>query len=304
MQLSNRVPAPVMRTVVRLTLPRLLSPSVPVRLQRQVLSAMGRAMRVQPRGTTVVPSTLGGRPCERISVDGVDTRRAVLYLHGGAYTVGGAATHRALAAHLARWSAATVHLLDYRLAPETPFPAALEDAVAAHRELTKLAGAVAVAGDSAGGGLALAMMTRLRDEEGALPVAAALVAPWVDLTLTNVHDDPRDPVLRRAWLQESVTAYVGHLDPASPELSPLFAELSGLPPTAVHGAGDDILVDDVERLVAALRAAGVAVDYRRLAGLWHVAHLQAGLVAEASEAVEALGRFLSAELELHLTSST
>lgn len=304
MQLSNRVPAPVMRTVVRLTLPRILTPSVPVRVQRQVLGGIGRVMRVQPRGTTVVPATLGGRPCERISVEGADPRRQVLYLHGGAYTVGGTVTHRTLAAHLAQASAATVHLLDYRLAPEAPFPAALEDTVAAYRELAGGGGAVAVAGDSAGGGLALALMTRLRDAKETLPVAAALIAPWVDLTLSNIHDDPRDPVLRRAWLQASADAYSAGTDPASPELSPLFAELSGLPPVVVHGAGQDILLDDVERLVAALRAAGGTVDYQRLDGLWHIAHLQAGHVAEASEAVAALGRFLSAEMERHLTSTS
>ncbi len=303
MRLPISVPTPAMRAVVRLTLPQLLSPSVPVRTQRRVLDLMGRVLQVLPPGTTVIPSTLGGRPSERITVEGADPRRAVLYLHGGGYTVCGAGTHRGLAAHLAGACGATVHLLDYRMAPEDPFPAGLEDTVAAYRELSARSAAVAVAGDSAGGGLALATLTRLRDAGDALPVAAALVSPWVDLTLRNVHDDPRDPMLRRAWLQSSADMYAAGADPASPELSPLFADLAGLPPMAVQGTGDEILVDDVERLVTALRAAGVAVDYQRLEGLWHTAQLQAGLVADASAAVATLGRFLSEALERHLAGT-
>lgn len=300
MRPSNFVPLPVMRATVRLAVPRILSPAVPVRSQRRLLDVIGRCLQVKPGGTTVVRTTLGGRPCERIVVDGADPGRAVLYLHGGAYTVGGAGTHRALAAHLAAASAATVYLLDYRLAPEDPYPAALEDAVAAHRELQGLAEVVSVGGDSAGGGLALALMTRLRDAVDPLPVAAALISPWVDLTLGNVRDDPRDPMLRRAWLRSSADAYAGGADVAAPELSPLFADLAGLPPMAVQGSGDEILVGDVERLVDALRSAGVDVDYQRLEGLWHVAHLQAGLVGASTRAVNALGGFLSAAMEQHL----
>lgn len=299
MPLSNFVPTSVMRATVRLSAPRILSPSVPVPRQRKLLDLIGR-LAVYPRDTTVDRTTLGGRPCERIVVAGADPRRAVLYLHGGAYVVGGAGTHRALAAHLAAASAATVHLLDYRLAPEAPYPAAVEDALAAYRELRGTAATVTVAGDSAGGGLALALMTRLRDAGEQQPEAAALISPWVDLTLAQVEDDSRDPMLRRAWLQASADAYASGTDLASPELSPLFADLAGLPPLVVQGASEEILVGDVERLVAALRSAGVSVDYQRLEGLWHVAHLQAGLVAASTAAVDALGGFLSAAMAQHL----
>ena len=121
---------------------------------RYLLNVIGR-LAVYPRDTTFERTTLGGRPCERIVVAGADQRRAVLYLHGGAYIVGGAGTHRALAAHLAAACGAAVHLLDYRLAPEAPYPAAVEDTLAAYRELRGTAGSVTVAGDSAGGGLTL-----------------------------------------------------------------------------------------------------------------------------------------------------
>ncbi len=302
MRLSDFVPQSVMRAAVWLTLRRILSPAVPVRWQRRLIDLLGR-VRMLPRRTVVTATTLGGRPCERIVVEGGDPRRAVLYLHGGAYTVGGPGTHRALAAHLAAASSAAVYLLDYRLAPEAPYPAAVEDAVAAHRALQGLADVVTVAGDSAGGGLTLAMMTRLRDAGDPLPVAAALLSPWVDLTLDNVPEapggpgDPGDPVLRRDWLRQSADAYAAGADLASPELSPLFADLAGLPPMAVQIGTDEILLGDVERLVAALRSAGVAVDHQRLEGLWHDVQLHAGLVAASSKTVDALGRFLSAAMD-------
>lgn len=302
MHLSNFVPTRVMRTTVRLTAPRILNPAVPVSTQRRLLDLVG-GLGVHPRGTRIERTTLGGRPCERIVVVGADPGRAVLYLHGGAYTVGGTGTHRALATNLAAASGATVHLLDYRLAPEEPHPAALEDAVAAYRELSGLADTVCLAGDSAGGGLALALLTRLRDTAEPLPVAAALISPWVDLTLAHVEDDPRDPVLRVAWLRSSAEAYAAGADLGSPELSPLFADLAGLPPMLVQGTSDEILVGDVERLVTALRSAGVRVDYQRLEGLWHDVHLQAGLVAASTEAVTAVGRFLAAAVDEHLAAT-
>ena len=296
MRFSNFVPTSVMRTTMRLSAPRILSPSVPVRRQRYLLNVIGR-LAVYPRDTTIERTTLGGRPCERIVVAGADQRRAVLYLHGGAYIVGGAGTHRALAAHLAAACGAAVHLLDYRLAPEAPYPAAVEDTLAAYRELRGTAGSVTVAGDSAGGGLTLVLMTRLRDAGEPLPEAAGLISPWVDLTLAHVEDEPRDPMLRRAWLASGVEAYGSGTDPASPELSPLFADLAGLPPLIVQGASEEILLGDVERLTAALRSAGVSVEYQRLEGLWHAAHLQAGLVAAATDAITAVGAFLKTAME-------
>lgn len=299
MRLSNFVPTSVMRTTVRLVAPRILSPSVPVPRLRKLLDGIGR-LAVYPRDTTVDRMTLGGRPCERIVVADADPRRAVLYLHGGAYIVGGAGTHRALAAHLAAASGAAVHLLDYRLAPESPYPAAVEDALAAYRELRKTAGSVTVAGNSAGGGLALVLMTLLRDAGELLPEAAALISPWVDLTMAHVEDASRDPMLRRAWLQAAADAYASGTDLATPGLSPLFADLAGLPPLLVQGASEDILAGDVERLVAALRSAKVSVEYQRLEGLWHDVHLQAGLVAAATDAVDAVGGFLSIAMEQRL----
>lgn len=287
------LPRPVMRAIVRLTVRPVLGPTVPVRRQRHLLNALGR-VAVLPRGIRVRRISLGGRPAERIEAPDADATRAVLYLHGGGYTVGSAVTHRALAAHLAAAAGAPVYLLDYRLAPEHPYPAALEDAVAAYHEL--LAGVeperLAVSGDSAGAGLALALMTRLRGSGVPFPGALGLISPWVDLTLDGVRDDRRDPMLRTAWARACAERYGAGADLRAPELSPLFGNLAGLPPMLVHGASDEILLAGVERLVERARSAGVHVRYRRLERMWHVAHLHAGLVAASTAAVREIGAFL------------
>ncbi|MFC7451237.1 alpha/beta hydrolase [Rhodococcus daqingensis] len=288
------VPRRLMRAIVRLTVRPLLTPTVPVRRQRRLLDAIGGVARL-PRGTRVSTVELGGRPAERIEPPGADPTRAVLYLHGGGFTVGSRTTHRALAAHLAAAAGSPVYVLDYRLAPEHPFPAALDDATAAHDDLLRDGldpGRVAMAGDSAGGGLAVAAAVRLRENGTPLPGALALISPWADLTLTTVRDDPRDPMLRRAWLRSCAARYSGAADPGAPELSPLFADLAGLPPMLVHAGEDEILRVDAQRLCARARAADVPVTERTLPGLWHVAHLHAGLVAESTAAARELGAFL------------
>lgn len=288
------VPLPVMRAVIRLAVRPILGTRVPVRLQRRLVDAVGRVARL-PRGTRVSEVVLGGRPAERIAAPSADDRRAVLYLHGGGYTVGSTTTHRALATHLASAVGAPVYVLDYRLAPEHPYPAAVDDAAAGYAALLDTgvpAQRVAVAGDSAGGGLSLALMTRLRATGVPLPAALALISPWADLTLEAVRDDRRDPMLRAAWLRACAARYGAGADPRMPELSPLFADLAGLPPMMVHAANDEILRGSVEHLVTRVRTAGVPVRYRRLPRLWHVAHLNAGLVTDATAAVRELGAFL------------
>ncbi len=296
------VPKPAMRLVVRRAVRPVLGPDVPVPRQRRLLGVLS-LLAVHPAHTQVTPQTLGGLPTERVAQQDADTTSAVLYLHGGGYTVGDPGSHRALAAHLAAAAGVPVHLLDYRLAPEHPFPAALDDAVAAYDAL--LASGldperIAVAGDSAGGGLTVALALRLRERGTPLPGALALISPWVDLTLGQVADDPRDPMLRVSWLSACARRYAGSDgDPGDPLLSPLLADdaaLAGLPPTIVHGSSDEILLGDVERLVARLETAGVDVTFRRLPDAWHVIHLHAGLVAESTAAAEDLGRFVARQL--------
>lgn len=290
---TPQLPVPVARTMVRLALRPALGPTAPVARQRRLLELVARVIPT-PSPVRVAPTTLGGRPADVVSGPVSDPDRAILYLHGGGYTVGSPRTHRALAAHLAATAGAAVHVLDYRMAPEDPHPAALEDAAAAVAELTARGLRVAVAGDSAGGGLALALAMRLRDAGGPTPTALALVSPWADLTLDGVTEDLRDPLLTRAWLQACASRYAGPDGPPldDPGLSPLHGDLAGLPPTLVHGAEQEILLGDVERLVRALERAGTPTTYRRLDGVWHVVHLQAGSLAPATDAVADLGRFL------------
>jgi acetyl esterase/lipase len=223
----------------------------------------------------------------------------VLYLHGGGFTTGSPATHRALATHLAAASGATVHVLDYRLAPEHPFPAALDDALAAYRELLDRGATparTALAGDSAGGWLALTAALRLRDAGDPPPAALGLISPWLDLLGTTWPDDRTDAMLRPAWLHRCARDFAGGIGPDSSELAPLEADLSGLPPVTMHVGSEEILLDDAVRLAHRARAAGVPVDLRRLDGLWHVAHASAGLVTASTAAVTALGAALGAQL--------
>jgi epsilon-lactone hydrolase len=285
-----------MRAVVRGLVRPVLGPRTPVPLQRRWLDLV-TGMTPLADGVDVRAGELGGRPVEVIAPRHGDASRRVLYLHGGGFTIGSARTHRALATHLAAASGATVHLLDYRLAPEHPFPAGLDDALAAFRELLD-AGAdparTAVAGDSAGGWLALAAALRLRDAGDRLPAALGLVSPWLDLTGSSWPADRTDAMLRPAWLRRCAAGFTGDAGPHAPEFALLSADLAGLPPMTVHVGSEEILLDDAVRLARAARAAGVAVDLRRLDGLWHVAHASAGMVRASTAAVHALAAALAA----------
>ncbi|MFF4276825.1 alpha/beta hydrolase fold domain-containing protein [Streptomyces sp. NPDC001536] len=284
-----------MRAITRLAVRPVLGPKMPIRWQRNLADALNR-FPLLPRGTRLVTVDLGNRPAERIDGSDTDNNRAVLYLHGGGYTVGSPTTHRALAAHLAAAVGVPVYVLDYRLAPEHPYPAAVDDAAAAYRALLDTGidpQRLTVAGDSAGGGLALALMLRLRETGMPMPAALALISPWVDLTLDHVRDSRRDPLLRASWLRACAARYSGErTDVRTPEISPLYADLTGLPPMLVHSADDEILLPDIEHLVDQAETAGVPVVYRRLERMWHVAHMHAGLVTASTAAVREIGAFL------------
>lgn len=286
-----RVPLPLLRAVVAVG-SRPLGPPVPIRLQRGYLEVQAAALGRVPAGTSIEPTSLGGRPAERVTCGPADEARAVLLLHGGAFVVGSPRTHRVLSARLAAASGAAVHVPHYRRAPEHPYPAALDDADAALDELQASARSVAVVGDSAGGALALLLALRRRDDGRRAPAALGLVSPVCDLTLaSSLGYDGADPLLRRGWVRQGVDAFVGGSDAAS--LSPLSRPLHGLPPTYVQLAEHERLRPEGEQLAEALRQAGVDVRCEVLAGLWHDAQLQAQLVPEAADAVDRLGRWLA-----------
>ena len=291
------MPASAVRAHARLFVRPALGPSVPVRFQRLLLDAVGAVAPIPP-ATRTAAQALGEVACLRVEHDGADPTRAVLYLHGGGYTVGSPRHSLALAGHLSRAAAAPVYSVDYRLAPEHPYPAALEDAITAYRALVtggRGAERIAVAGDSAGGGLAVAAALRLRDAGEPVPSALLMICPWLDMTLSSPSVDrnaERDAVLRRSWVARTAARYAGAHDLGSPELSPVNADLAGLPPVAVQSAGDDLLADDAARFADLARQAGVAVEHRRFEGLWHDFQAYAGVMREADAAVEDAGRIL------------
>jgi monoterpene epsilon-lactone hydrolase len=286
-----------MRAAVRGLVRPVLHPRFPVRFQRRWLELVTGTTPLPP-DIEVRAGELGGRPAEVLVPSSRTPGHSVLYLHGGGFTVGSPATHRALAAHLAAASGATVHLLDYRLAPEHPFPAAVDDAVAAYRDL--VAGGAdprrtALAGDSAGGWLALTAALRLRADGDRLPAVLGLVSPWLDLS-GGSWADRIDPMLQPAWLHRCAAAFTAGADVTGSAFAPLAADLSGLPPMVVQVGSEEILLPDAVRLARTARAAGVLVDLRRLDGLWHVAHASAGQVAESTAAVGSLGAALAGRL--------
>jgi acetyl esterase/lipase len=242
---------------------------------------------------------VAARPAEWLVPDGAGAGAAILHLHGGAYSVGALDAHQALAAHLARAAGRRVLLVDYRLAPEHPFPAALEDAASAYEWLQAegpFPDGVALAGESAGAGLAAALLLALRDRGAALPVAAALMSPWLDLG-DGAHwrrdgADAREPLLRREQLALAARLYAGEHALADPLLSPARGELAGLPALLVQSGTAEALFPDAERFAARARAAGVDVTWDPWDGMWHVWQAALGAFPEAGDAVARAGAFL------------
>ncbi len=268
---------------------------IPISFQRVWTETAARITRA-PGEFTVTRGRLGGVPCERIEPGGADRRRAVLYLHGGGYVIGSPNTHRSFGAQIATAAGAPVHVLDYRLGPEHTHPAALEDAAAAYRELLASGldpKSIVIAGDSAGGGLTVALAVRLRDSGEPLPSGLFLLGAWLDLTCSGPSmaiNRRRDAGLLREWTVNAGNLYRGEAEPTDPELSPIHAELAGLPSMYVQIGTHDILLSDSDVIVERARAAGVDVAYSRLEGMWHDFQLAAGLLREADEAMADLGR--------------
>lgn len=293
------LPIGVVEPLTRLLYRAMLHPRLPLSMQRAFAD---RALDVEPlpRDTVVRTLTLGGRPTERVTVGATLTATTVLFLHGGGYTLGSPHSHRHLGAHLAAVTGSSVHLLDYRLAPEDPFPAAVDDAVEAFRDLVDNHGfapeSIAVAGDSAGGGLTVATTRRLVDDHDLHPGALGLISPWVDPGDDSRDDYSTDSVVNRRWSRFCAAAYLGDGDPMDPGYAPLHGDLSGLPPTIVHIGVREALHDQVIVFAEKLRASDVDVTLVEFPRLWHVGHQQAGMLREAADAVDDLGSFLRSHL--------
>ncbi|MDP1818662.1 MAG: alpha/beta hydrolase [Acidimicrobiales bacterium] len=262
------------------------------------------AMMPMPEGVGVTPVELGGVPAERLAPDDGNEGAAVLYLHGGGYCIGGLDTHRPMCAHLARAMGCPVVLLDYRLAPEHPHPAAVEDAVAAVRALRGAgidAGRLAVAGDSAGGGLTAVTSIALRDAGEPVPAAAVMISPWTDIAGDSPSFTSRaevDPFVFPESLGEMASWYLAGHDIADPLVSPVKADVAGLPPTLIHVGDHERLLDDATVMGERLEDAGVDVTVEVWPEMVHVWHFFAGRVPEADEGIAAIARWLRPRLRL------
>jgi monoterpene epsilon-lactone hydrolase len=251
-----------------------------------------------PAGVAVAAVDAGGVAAERIAVPASRAGRMVLYLHGGGYVMGSTDSHRHLAAAIAEAAQASVLLPAYRLAPEHPFPAALDDALAAYRWLLdggQAPTSLVIAGDSAGGGLAVATLLAARDRGLPLPAGAALISPWVDLSCSLVSLETlaaRDPIVKKGSLAECARDYLVGRDLRSPLASPLYGDLRGLPPLLIQVGSEEVLLDDARELDRRAGEQGVRTTLEIWPEMIHVWHWFAAQLREGRDAIAKLGDFV------------
>jgi epsilon-lactone hydrolase len=244
----------------------------------------------------------GGVPAEWVTAPGCDPARAVLYLHGGGYVIGSINTHRRLAYDISAASGARVLVIDYRLAPEHPFPAAIEDAATAWRWLLQQGFAtsrLAIAGDSAGGGLTLASLVNLRDQKLGLPACAVAISPWVDLEGLGNSITARaaqDPMVQKDGLLWMAGLYLNGKDVKTPLAAPLHADLKGLPPILVQVGTAETLLDDATRIAEKLHAAGIDVRLAIWPNMLHVFPLFAPILSEGRDGCLEIGNFIRSRI--------
>jgi acetyl esterase/lipase len=273
-------------------------PGAGVEERRRRMTAYERWVPRPPAGVETVATRLGGVPASLVTAPQSEAGRHILFLHGGAYIAGSAAIYRHVTWRFAMAAEARLAAIDYRLAPEHPFPAALDDATAAWHALIEKGAdprRCAVMGDSAGGGLALALALRLRDRAEPLPAAIVALSPWTDLAITgrSCRDNAVfDPVLKGEDLKMLAAQYLGGADPRNPYVSPLYGEPRGLPPTLIQVGSDEILRDDSERMAGRMSEAGCEVVLEVWPRMPHVWHGFAPLLPEARSAIARVGDFV------------
>jgi epsilon-lactone hydrolase len=269
--------------------------------QRRQLRELASAQPL-PADLTVTAATLGAVPTAEITVDGVEPRHVVLYFHGGVYVLEDAFQVADLASQVGRRTGAKVISVDYRLAPEHPYPAAVDDALAAYEALLQGGTApsdIIFAGESAGGGLAVATLVNARDHGLPLPAAAFVMSPYADLTLAGATMDTKresDPLLSRELLQPRITDYTAGQDAALGLISPIFADLSGLPPLIIQSGTHEVLLDDAIRLARRAALADVQVTLDITPQVPHVFQAYYAILDEGAAALGRAGQLLSAHL--------
>ena len=269
--------------------------------QRRLLRELTSAQPL-PADVTVTKAELGGVPTAEITIDGIEPRHVVLYFHGGVYVLGDAFQAASLASQVGRRTSAQVISVDYRLAPEHPYPAAVDDALAAYEALLQGGVApsdIAFAGESAGGGLAIATLVNARDHGLPLPAAALAMSPYADLTLAGGTMETKrevDPLLSPQALHARVPDYTSGQDAALDLISPIFADLSGLPPLIIQAGTHEVLLDDAIRLARQAATADVEVTLDITPGVPHVFQAYYPILDEAAAALDRAGQLLSAYL--------
>lgn len=255
-----------------------------------------------PRNVQVRHATIAGIDCDWLVPTTHDESAVLLYLHGGAYVMGSSRTHRRLVACIARAAGVRAVLPNYRLAPEHPFPAAIEDACAVYRQLLEQGNdpaRIVIAGDSAGGGLAVATLVALRDAGDPLPLAAVLLSPWLDLTASGESIQSRarlDPLFRPTDMPATAAFYCDEDALSSPQASPVFADIDGFPPVFIQVGDHEILLSDATRMTDKLSAAGIPVTLQVWPEMWHVFQFFVGQMPEAGRAVRDIGRYIRSML--------
>lgn len=295
--------AVLMNFVIRRTVkPQLPDKAADVKVFREQMASAGNLMAKAPAGVSFEACQVNQVSCEWVSPEQASTSAVLLYFHGGGYVMGDAVGHRNLSWRLARASGMRVLMVNYRLAPETPFPAALEDATAVFEWLLSqgyAADEIVIGGDSAGGGLALATLLNLKNLGTDLPAAAILISPWVDLTLSGksyIGNGAVDPMLTRSALVAWAECYLSGREATAPLASPLFADLNDLPPMLVHVGSTEILNSDSERLVDKVIELGGSAALKVWPKMVHVFHLFAGRIPEADQAINELGDYCRANI--------
>ncbi|MDT5137689.1 MAG: epsilon-lactone hydrolase, partial [Mycobacterium sp.] len=260
------------------------------RLMLQVLTAVARP----PKGTRFQRVTIAGVPVERVHPPQSATHGTLIYLHGGAYALGSAKGYRGMVAQLAAAARMTAIVPDYSRAPKARYPIALEEMVAVYSRLLEDGlnpKTTVIVRDSAGGGMTLALATALRDRGLPAPAALGLICPWADLALDIDEMRPvlRDPLILPSMTAEWAPRYAGSFDPRLPGISPVYGDMTGLPPIVMQSAGDDPISVDADKIETACATTKTGLDHRRFGGMWHDFHLQVSLLPEAREAISDLG---------------
>lgn len=288
---TQQILAGALRQSLAMLFKPVANPRFSVKTQRRWMDIMAKTTLVA-RDVPSHDAPLGDVPCRHYAP--LNAQGTVLYLHGGGYVAGSPESHRSVTSHLAKFANARVVVPDYRLAPEHACPAAIEDAVAVYDALLAEGvdpATLVIAGDSAGGGLALATLQELKAKKTALPSSTILISPWVDLSLNDLFDTDRDIMLSPAWLASAADAYGGE-DPARPACSPLNGDLTGLPPVLIQAGSDEILLNDSHRLCSALNDAGTPARLQVHPQRWHDFQLHAGVLADADQALMTCARFI------------